>query len=82
METKLIHSLHGGASLVSLNQRSLSSALVHQVLLVDLCIQTNRPLTKDCAQRFRNPLRQFCVFGLGLLQNGDIGVGVFILESD
>src|ERR1700674_2218663 len=34
IQSDVIHSLHGGASLVSLNQRPLSSAFVHQALLL------------------------------------------------
>src|SRR6266404_214113 len=42
----VIHTLHGGASLVvSESARSLSSAFVHQALLHDLYIQTVRPET-------------------------------------
>src|ERR1700732_2017322 len=38
----VIHSLHGGASLVSLNQRPLISAFVHQALLLRPMRSTTR----------------------------------------
>src|SRR6266436_8009859 len=42
IQTDVVHSLHGGASLVvSESARSLSSAFLHQALLHDLFIQTN-----------------------------------------
>jgi hypothetical protein len=34
IQSNVIHRFHGGASLVSLNQRPLSSAFVHQALLL------------------------------------------------
>jgi hypothetical protein len=34
IQSDVIHILHGGASLVFLNQRPLSSALLHQALLL------------------------------------------------
>src|SRR6266705_439699 len=41
IQTDVVHSLHGGASLVvSESARSLSSAFLHQALLHDLFIQT------------------------------------------
>src|SRR5258708_15694963 len=44
IQTDVVHSLHGGASLVvSESARSLSSAFLHQALLHDLFIQTIRP---------------------------------------
>src|SRR5438093_2944306 len=44
IQSDVIHTLHGGASLVvSESARSLSSAFLHQALLHDLYIQTNRP---------------------------------------
>ena len=42
IQSDVIHNLHGRASLVSLNQRPLSSAFLHHALLLDLCIQTYR----------------------------------------
>src|SRR5258706_357622 len=45
IQSDVIHRFHGGASLVFLNQRPLSSAFLHQALLLDLYIQTNRDLT-------------------------------------
>src|SRR5438445_7011979 len=45
IQTDVVHSLHGGASLVvSESARSLSSAFLHQALLHDLFIQTIREL--------------------------------------
>src|SRR5258706_11097426 len=47
IQSDVIHTLHGGASLVvSESARSLSSAFVHQALLHDLYIQTIRHLTR------------------------------------
>src|SRR5258705_11681201 len=44
IQTDVVHSLHGGASLVvSESARSLSSAFLHQALLHDLFIQTFHP---------------------------------------
>src|SRR5438309_4384049 len=44
IQTDVVHSLHGGASLVvSESARSLSSAFLHQALLHDLFIQTSQP---------------------------------------
>src|SRR5216684_1774848 len=44
IQTDVVHSLHGGASLVvSESARSLSSAFLHQAPLHDLFIQTTRP---------------------------------------
>src|SRR5258706_4351180 len=40
IQSDVIHRFHGGASLVFLNQRPLSSAFLHQALLLDLYIQT------------------------------------------
>src|SRR6267154_1616828 len=45
IQTDVVHSLHGGASLVvSESAWLLSSAFLHQALLHDLCIQTIREL--------------------------------------
>src|SRR6266849_1211625 len=45
IQTDVVHSLHGGASLVvSESARSLSSAFLHQALLHDLFIQTSERL--------------------------------------
>src|SRR5712692_9539142 len=47
IQTDVVHSLHGGASLVvSESARSLSSAFLHQALLHDLFIQTIHPKTR------------------------------------
>src|SRR5713226_3531077 len=44
IQTDVVHSLHGGASLVvSESARSLSSAFLHQALLHDSFIQTIHP---------------------------------------
>src|SRR6267378_3581983 len=57
IQTDVVHSLHGGASLVvSESARSLSSAFLHQALLHDLFIQTVRlnpaiKLTRSCERR-------------------------------
>src|SRR5712691_6771557 len=49
IQTDVVHSLHGGASLVvSESARSLSSAFLHQALLHDLFIQTTR---QKCRRR-------------------------------
>jgi hypothetical protein len=48
IQTDVVHSLHGGASLVvSESARSLSSAFLHQALLHDFFIQTVRELTEN-----------------------------------
>jgi hypothetical protein len=45
VQPHVIHTLHGGASLVeSESARSLSSSFLHQALLPDLFIQTYRDL--------------------------------------
>src|SRR6267143_6839279 len=71
IQTDVVHSLHGGASLVvSESAWSLSSAFLHQALLHDLFIQTTRliavndlqvailkPHTKRYLHNLANPLK-------------------------
>jgi hypothetical protein len=59
MRTRIIKSLHGGASLaVSESAGSLSSAFLHQALLHDLFIQTNRDLASlACGRHWFNEQR-------------------------
>src|SRR6266849_4038261 len=52
VQTDVVHSLHGGASLVvSESAWSLSSAFLHQALLHDLFIQTIRELSRTGPNR-------------------------------
>src|SRR6266446_3301266 len=56
IQTDVVHSLHGGASLVvSESARSLSSAFLHQALLHDLFIQTTRPEPRILLRRTTLP---------------------------
>jgi hypothetical protein len=43
IQSDVIHRFHGGASLVSLNQRPLSSAFLHQALLLTYAFKLTRP---------------------------------------
>src|SRR2546425_11444943 len=52
IEPDVIHTLHGGASVVSESARSLSSAFLHQALLHDLFIQTNHANVINFASLF------------------------------
>src|SRR5882724_3400960 len=59
IQTDVVHSLHGGASLVvSESARSLSSAFLHQTLLHDLFIQTSAKRLLD-SDRSHSGIRFF-----------------------
>jgi hypothetical protein len=51
IQSDVIHRLHGGASLVFLNQRSLSSAFLHQALLLRP-IHSNLPGVENYSRNF------------------------------
>jgi len=58
IQSDVIHRLHGGASLVSLNQRPLSSAFYTKRSSSDLYIQTYRDFDADFMRGAMIPMRR------------------------
>src|SRR6202048_5340857 len=67
IQSAVIHRFHGGASLVSLNQRTLSSAFVHQALLLrpihsNLSSSSNSLSTNSLGCRRATPIFRNVIF--------------------